>query len=305
MMKTTYLLSSLTLASLLSLSSAMAASEDYKKSLTVTANILKTSINSAQSTKQSKIRKIDTLYLANQGAVFEIFPATITRLSRFNFHFGDEIVAPEIPDIPPVPEVEALVDDIEFSADDDNVQVFSTDGMELKIEKFIQSREKLQQLAEQKRDLLFESRDLQRELSDLNFQLKRADKEDKKQLTEQQTKVKKQLKALKTEQQGLSDKLKQAQQQRKQQQAEKLKTHQSNMKQLTQTIVEHLCLYGKSLKQLPKKQYVTIVMHDAGDKVKHSYSDKVMVFNSSDVNACARDNITAKQLLAKANIYQY
>ena len=272
------------------------------KQLDIMNNIFVSSLTSQQG-KSLKNTRIDSLYLAGQGAVFTIKSADSFAWSRdgFSFAFTDAIasLAPLAP-IAPVAPRPSSDNDISFEYFDDNDEL--ADQMESAYE---QQREHNRQLREQQRELAYELRDLERESRDLAYQVRNVSKEEQKKLIDEQKSLSVQKAELEKTRVTLNKKSQEMKKQQQINQSKKLAARKEHYQKLTTSLVETLCTYGNSLKALPKNEYVSLVLKSAGDKVAKGYQDKVFVLTKKNITECAIDKISAEKLLASIKSYQF
>ena len=65
---------------------------------------------------------------------------------------------------------------------------------------------------------------------------------------------------------------------------------------LNKALVETLCLYGNGLREVPSKEYVSLIIKGAGKQQSRGFTDQILVFNKKDINACANSKLTAQKL---------
>lgn len=291
------LLTTLIIASSISTVQVAAKSVNHSglaKQLDILNGIFQTSL---QGQNKPVKAKVTSLYLAGQGAVFTIKSANSFAWEAHGFSF----VFPE--GIAPVAPVAPMGGNIEFEyfSEDDEVDI----QIEHQQEAHENRREAYQDMREQQRDIRYEIRDLQRESKDLAYQLESIDEDNKAQVIIKQKKVIKQQKALKKAKQSLTEKSKQMQQVHKKQQVQRLKARKAQYQQLSSSLIETLCLYGNSLKALPKGEHVSLIVKHSGEKVGRNYKDTIFVFDKKSIKDCANDNVTMKKFTASANSYQF
>jgi len=271
--------------------------DGISKQLTIMNNIFKSSLQ-AQEGKKHKNAKVDSLYLAEQGVVFTVSASHSSLFRRYglNYDFPDMVMP-----VAPVPPVEGSAD-FEFFTDDEEVII----KMESSHEAQRHEQEHYRELQEQQRDLAYEIRDLARESKDLAYQLRNLNKDEGAKLKKEQKALVKQKAALEKVQVSLEKKSKQLKAQKQKQVAKRQKQRSEYNTQLTSSLIETLCLYGNSLKALPKNEHVSLIIKSAGDKTGRSgYKDKIYVFDKKDIAACANDKITSSKLASVAMTYQF
>lgn len=266
------------------------------KQLDIMNNIFVSSLKS-QEGRSFKNTRIENLYLAGQGAVFTVKSKNNFSLGShsFSFSFSDSTMP-----IAPVAPIEPFEREVEFEFFDNEHEL--ADQME---EAYEQQREHNRQFREQQRELSYDLRDLERESRDLAYQLRNVSKEEKEELIKEQKAVKAQKAELEKKRVVMSKKSKEMKKQQQVNQEKKLAARKKHYQKLTSSLIETLCTYGNSFKALPKKEYVSIVLKSAGDKIDNSYQDKILVLSKQDITECAIDKISTDKLLASMKSYQY
>jgi len=272
------------------------------KQLDIMNNIF-TSSWKAQGNESFKNVKIDSLYLAGQGVVFTIKSSSSFTWMQpgFSFSFSENMapVAPIAPIAPVAASASSSAENsFEFFTDSDEIAEHMESALELQ-------REFSREFREQQRDLAYNLRDLERESRDLAYQLRNVSKDEKESLVKAQKAIKKQKEALEKSRVVLAKKSKEMKEKQKINQDKKLAARKVHYQQLTTSLVETLCTYGNSLKALPKGEHVSIVLKSSGDKVGSNYQDRILVLSKRDINACVIDKISAKELLASTERYQF
>lgn len=248
---------------------------------------------------------IQTTYLKNQGLLIEVDSRYATKVhflnSRFHIAPSDFRFEYRIPSPPRVPSIDA--DEIEARVAEELERV------EERLERQLEAEERsLEWLEEEreflKQDLLEELKQKRHEQSELRQQLreelralkeKAASKEiDKERIQEeiekQQAEIKAQLESYKVE----IEKMKQEHQKNWGEQAEKIQS----------TVIEALCQYGATIRNVKADEYFTLVLKGFEPAEEDGRrSDRVYVFSRSQVLACRDGSLTQEELLRQAETY--
>ena len=270
--------------------------EKLTKQLDIMDDIFTSSLQSQQD-KSLNNTKVDSLYLAGQGAVFTIRSSyrTTWDSNGFNFFYPD-VAVPVAPEVPIAP----IADGASFEFFDQTPELI--EQLELAYE---QQREHNRQFRDQQRELAYELRDIERESRDLAYQLRNVSNEQKKELIEDKKLLSKKRDKLEKMRIALTE---QSQAMKKKQQIEqetKIAERNEYYHKLTSSLVETLCTYGNSLKALPIDEHISLVLKSAGDRVDKTYQDRILVITKRDLNACVVDKMSAEKLLTSTTSYQF
>jgi hypothetical protein len=294
-------------AALLLAFSAQSAQKNYDnlhKQLNIMNNIMLSSAKATQNSRQSLIRSIDSTYLQGQGAIFTI-TSNHGRSSNRQFFQMASPIAPVAPvsRMPPTGAIDSVIieelDDIEIEFSDND------DEFERVIEIMERQREGARGLRSEQREISYEMRDIARERKDIEYQLQRVDKSTKDKLETKLKKLEKEEVALNKAKAQLDQKVSQQNKQIKQQNVAQKKARVEHFRVLNTTLVETLCLYGNGLQAVPNSEHISLIIKNAGSKLRQGYKDQILVFTKKDINACASSKLTAKKLLTKAELYQF
>lgn len=288
---------------------------DMEKQLNIMSDIIKSSVSVQKGRKGSKISNIQSTYLRGQGAVFTISSGSHTnRWGNFNFNF----TMPDMPPLPPIPVMPTTsVNDRDHNDEDDHV--FSQDmnermsnafesanrGYERAMESIERSKDRYRELKHAERDLRNEVRDLEREKRDIAYQMRRADDKSKAELDKKIAKLSSRQAEFDKERAKLSKKSEQLREEQKSLRTKQDKDRSVFYKELNQSLVETLCLYGNGLKALPKNEHVSMIIKSGGTKENGRYKDQIFVFSKKDISACSSDKITSANLLENGKGYQF
>lgn len=276
---------------LLSSMTALAASDaDFariKKDVGVMSKILEGAQETdTSSTKAKRALKVDANYLASQGAVFSI--AGPSAAGRFSFQFGDHDMHMQMPSIPPLPDdidvasrVQIALEGLEDLEDLRGSEWFSSltefgAGSHLDRE----SRRAMREIASQMREL-------GREMSELQIRLIHEDNEaDRKAIENEIAELEQRLAEEEKKHQALAANLEQQREQLVKKRAaaeqEKLAARKAQMANLEAAVMQSLCDYGSTLKNLPEREHISIVF----DRVDSPPGRQIYVFKRDDVTNC-------------------
>lgn len=281
------------------------------KQLSIMEDIIKSSVTDSAVNQLSKIGRIDSMYLREQGVVFTVDLSSGNRQWReYNFNFS-------VPEMPPMPDmhVQPIAPEVnqefqekyQINVNETVAQAMDSATAEYEIvREFMEhNRDKVSELRDQQRELTYSLRDIEREKRDLNFQLSRASDDHKAKLKKALDKLLAQEETVQAKNRKVSELVNKA---TKAQQAEKMQREQERKnynQQLTLRLTETLCLYGNGLKALPKNEHVSVILKSAGDKSAGRYKDQVLVFTKQDIASCSADKISAATLMKKSQMYQF
>jgi hypothetical protein len=257
------------------------------------ADILQTILHTAfKDSEQARLSSLQYSYLTGQGLLFQA-----NSRSRHRFQFRN-IAAPAVPaaPLPPLPGSE-----FEFEFDSGDIEQITEAAQEMAEQMHDQHRQAYR-IAEKQRVIERELRDTEREKRDIEFNksLTKLDKEQQQelQMLQQKTKLLQEKLAEVAKEAGLSRK--QLEEQRAKQLAEQQQQAAAMVKTVGEKFSQVLCDYGASLRDMPDNEYVTLQVNNRGSE-GHYY----WVVKKADINQCMTGKIKAKDLLAKANSYQF
>lgn len=300
----------------------LAHAADYQqiqKQLNVISSVIKTTIKQEHEKGSPQIQRIETTYLAGQGAVFTI-DASTSRFGQFgisgldipDFDFPEvdwtwgrnSADVPAVP-VPPKPPSNVTNSDTGYFSEEINDVVEgalekAAHAYESAVAQMNESRKASRELIEQERELTYALRELERQ--ERNLALKRRNNEslavDLKEIENKKAQIKLNKQKLEAKSQEFKSKrlaMKQAQEKAQQQYFNKLELK----------VAEGLCLYGNGLKALPADEKVSLILKNAGGNEGRSQLDKIVIFSKADIKSCVIDDINSEQLLAKATKYSF
>lgn len=278
-------------AAVISLSPLNAA--EVSPALNKNADILQTIMHTAfKDSEQARLSSLQYSYLSGQGLLFQANSG-----GRHVFHFRNMTVpaAPAAP-LPPMPGAE-----FEFEFDTNDIEQMAEAAEEM-AEQMQNQHHQAYRIAEKQRAIERELREAEREKRDIEFNksLTTLDKEQQQelQMLQQKAKLLQEKLAEVSKEAGLSRK--QLEQQRAKQLAEQQQQTAAMVKTVGDKFSQVLCDYGASLRDLPDNEYVTLQINSRGSDGRYYW-----VIKKADINQCMSGKIKAKELLAKANSYQF
>ncbi len=278
------------------------------KQLNIMSDIIKSATTSDNQNDKGQVNNVSSLYLYGQGVVFTISTNSYSnRWGNFNFNFTMPTIAPIAPIAPvsrmPPRERDQFERNIEETVE--NAMAMASSNYEFAMDHANEDREKYRDLRDEQRDLQYEMRELERNARDLEYQAKRADVEAKKELQQALKKLKKQKADVENNRNVIEKQVAKVRSEQQKQIVAQEKQRVIYYQGLTSSLAETLCLYGNGLKALPKDEHVSLILKAGGDKEGRRYKDQIYVFNKKDISACSADKINVKQLVGKANSYQF
>ncbi|MDP2714830.1 hypothetical protein [Rheinheimera sp.] len=257
------------------------------------ADILQTILHTAfKDSEQARLSSLQYSYLSGQGILFQ---ASSGSRHRFQFRNIAMPAAPAAP-LPPLPGGE-----YEFEFDSSDIEQITEAAEEMAEQMHDQHRQSYR-IAEKQRVIERELRDTEREKRDIEFNksLTTLDKEQQQelQMLQQKTKLLQEKLAEVAKEAGLSRK--QLEEQRAKQLAEQQQQTAAMVKTVGEKFSQVLCDYGASLRDMPDNEYVTLQVNNRGNEGRYYW-----VVRKADINQCMTGKIKAKDLLAKANSYQF
>lgn len=282
------------LAASLTVSQVQAA--DISPALKKNADILQTIMQTAfKEDENARLSSVQYSYLAGQGILFQ----ANAQGSRNVFHFSGSGFAP----VAPVAPVAPLPDgDFEFELNTGEIERLTEAAQEMAERIKQQSNYSFRIAAEKQRVIARELHDVESELRDIEFNksISKLDKEQQQQLAMLQQKA-----TLLKEKQAEAEKeaattRQQLEEQRNKQLAEQQKQTAAMVKTVGEKFSQILCDYGASLREIPDAQYISLQVNSRNSEGRYYW-----VVKKADINQCMTGKIKAKDLLTKANTYQF
>ncbi|MFT5542433.1 MAG: hypothetical protein ACI96N_001629 [Arenicella sp.] len=275
---------------------------EISNELEIMDSVLTTSLRQSNKDQAIKFSRLETSYLAKQGAVFTID----TSNSSFNFRISTSsgfptMVAPS-PPLPPVKNERFFSEHADVATMVEQ-RFYDAQG------RFSESSAKLREVTAAARDLSSKLREFEREKRDLSFELRNADSARNKEIEIQLAALKKQQAKLKDAQDVQAKQVekvqKEREEQRKAQLAEAEKANKEFLTVFEQSVAGNLCRFGAGLRALPSNQNITFILERFNLSSASDRRDRIYVFSASDVKKCVQEKINESTLLANATVYDF
>lgn len=293
--------------------SAFAADIDYsriKKDVNVMSQILRSAFD--QDDHRHPGLDVEGNYLAKQGAVFTIDAPRFMRGFSINIGDGDNDVlvmrgSDRIVSIPEIDEalsdaMEDLEDELE-DLDNFHFEWIGEPGM-YNYEYNIEDRIRLdRETRAAMREISREMRDIERQISENRLELIHEDDEGQRaELEREIDELTRELEATQEKREKLESRLEEERRKVEQKRAEvreKMRAaREEQMALVEKTVMQSLCDYGATLKNLPRDEHVSVIMEThAGDEDRRIY-----VFDQADVTDCRSG---PSELVSKATQYMF
>ncbi len=280
----------------------VAAKNDYskiRKDVSVMAGIIKGAFQDNDACKGCRI-KVETTYLAQQGAVFTIKTYAVRGFAIAGSHDGhgsfyDLRSLQSLEHIPEI--VNSILVEVDDSLDDITARievVEEFDGADFSRRHVYIDRSSVRELGRKTRDLEFQMRDYEIEL------LHAEDEADRKRLEDSIRSLEKDIEALAVRREGVNRKYETARKERdaerQAQRAERARKRTQKLVRTQEVIMQTFCDYGSTLRNLPNDEYVSVVFERKDD------SSSIFVLNKDQVANCKSDG---NGLMKKALTYQF
>lgn len=282
---------------------AAAADPDFErihKDVTVMSNIIKGAFEADDSCRGCQPR-IDSSYLANQGAVFTIRLnswRSFQTVSGNNSNFSFVVPAPdEVKHIEITEVVSDVLDNLGSVMDDVGSRIeFKMSDLEnhetlLRIDS--EARRALRELNRERRDLEYERREYEIELI-------HADEDTRRDIERQISELEKGINTIEMKQSELNKAYEAERKERElARQAKREKAIQQAEAQLAaveDVVIRSLCDYGATLKNIPEKEHVSLLFEQNNED-----QTKVFVMDMNDVQGCQKADV----LRSDATVYKF
>jgi len=304
-------------AAALTLSASSWANPQQREALNKQLDIMASIINTALGHEQGDKRKpswaerspLESTYLAGQGVVYRVNFGS--RLQRFSMQAGKSPGMDKFEFI----EVDGLASDIEkvveiANGDKRRVEVIiesnevHIDGDDIQFEGDITFSEEVRKAVADMRTAAQEMRDARRVIRDVSRVDQNANESARKKSAEQLAEAQAKLEQAQQQMQLARSELRRSQGQIQQLTSTRMQEMQqaraARVATFEQTFVQTLCDYGSTLRDLPNKEHISVIIVGAGD----NDNDKIHVFSKQDVMNC-KGAKGASDLLAKATTYSF
>ena len=289
---------------------------ELDRQLTIMSGVIETALK--QDTRKDKVRfrSIESTYLAKQGVVFTIRTGGMGRI--FDFNFGDFLSnIPGAPPAPPAPAVTVTADGVHVETDGDYEVIFESADWEdtahqviRKVEHIMrETDERMREFRSDHREVEWEIRELERRNRDLEFELRTADRERQKEVQKEMKEMQKELESLKQKEMAIAKEFKELAAEKKAELAKQKKAQEESYKtflaNFEASIGDTLCSFGAGLRELPDSEHITFVLDDFARSEEGKSADRVYIFNKKDIKRCVTEDISASDMLAKAEVYTF
>ena len=267
---------------------------ELKQNAQILHSILQTAF---KDTGQARLSALQYSYLQGQGLLFQASSGG-WQLFRPGNVVMPVAAVPPAPPVPPLPDADF---DFEFEFDSSDVEHVAEAARAYAAE--VKEQHRLSyRVHEKQRAIERELRETERKLRDLEFNksLAKLDKEQQQELQLLQQMAKslqqKKLEAEKEAQQSRQ----QLEEQRAKQLAQQQQQTEAMLKMVGEKFSQVLCDYGASLRQLPDNEHITLQLNSRSSDGRYYW-----VIKKTDIKQCMSGKINAKDLLSKANQYQF
>jgi hypothetical protein len=288
-----------------------AAESDYskiKRDIQVMTQVMIGAFENAEECSDCTI-KVESNYLASQGAVFSIAPSR-----GFSFIFNDRDFNFRIPDFTDVPDhadveilteseelsdmVEGIVEGVEVSLSDLSHVISGED-----FESHAFSYNTDSSMRDALREIRRSERELQNEIREYEIELIHEEEESKiRKIDSELEKLSMQIEANNAKKELMRKEIEKERHiiVKKREEVRERKQQQEQMKyqQVEKIALAAFCDYGSMLKNVPKNEHISLIFE--GGK-KRGESDQIYVFEKSDLDNCS----TPKSLAAKSIKYEF
>ena len=285
---------------------AMAAKNDYskiRKDASVMAGIIKGAFEDNDSCKGCRV-KVETTYLAQQGVVFTIKSYAVRGFAIGGNHddhgsFSDLQSLQSLESLEHIPDmVSSILVDVGDSLEDITARievVEEFDDADFRGRHVFIDRSSVRELGRKTRDLEFQMRDYEIEL------LHAEDEAERKRLEASINSLAKDIEEHALKKESVNKKYETARKERdKEREALRAESARKRMEMLASTqdvIMQTLCDYGSTLRNLPNDEYVSVVFERSKDD-----SNSIVVLDKDQVTNCKSDG---SGLIKKALTYQF
>jgi len=288
--------------------------EELANELEIMSGVLNTSLRQTDNVENWRVSKIETRYLAGQGAVFTL---SLRGQSGNWVHEIETLVegfvgaVPSAPPAPPIPHFTGSLEEM------DEIVMEATREWESYAEAtsthfsnaFADNSDRMRDLRNMQRELAWEAREAERELRDITFELRHADEERKAALLKEKEKTQQKLADVQTKADKMKEELKAVEKEQKAQLAKRKEKQQQAYKAFLagfeESVSETLCRFGAGLRGLPQDEHISMVLKDFEVEDNRARKDRIYVFSRKDVVRCVQEKIDANKLLSNAEVYKF
>ena len=251
------------------------AEPDYhqiKKDINVMIGIVKSSFNHNPDCDDCRIR-ISGHYLADQGVVFDVSPAS--GYARFAFKGDDFVTEDLIAPLPPM--VEEIIADVRMNFADDFTAWEFYSGDESMAD---MTREARHQLRESRQQL----REISREMREIEIESIHAESEEQRELEERRAELEARMAEAERQHAEVEKTLHAHAEKKRQAEQEKLAKRQEKVEQrfkaMESTVLNTFCDYSGSMRNIPRGEKVSIIVRRSDE------TSNVYVFSQDTLEDC-------------------
>ena len=256
------------------------ADQDYepiRKDINIMIGVIKSAFKNGEDCRSCRVR-VTGHYLANQGVVFHVRPASRGHLHGFrasDFDVNVEAIAEGMAAIPLV--VEDVLEGVEMSLADDDFSSFRirTDGDWSR-----ESRTARQALREARSAL----REARRELREVEIEAIHAGGDELTELEQRETEILQELERLSQKETqikaDLADRVKARKDAIKEKRAQRREINRQQLQDMETLVLNTFCDYGNTMRNLPKKEHISVIFG------RHEEASNIHVFRQADLDAC-------------------
>ena len=271
--------------------------------LEIMSGVMETSFRQNATPKGWRVSRLESSYLAGQGAVF-------TLSVRGKPHgWVREIEAivegmPVPPEAPIVGEHEGAVFEI-----NQEWESFADEATRHITKIFSGNNDQIRDIREQYRELEWEKREIERQKRDLSFELRQAQDERKKEIKQELLELESSLDSLDEQLSSIDAEMRKLETERQAQLNQKKEQYQQAKKSFLAmfeaSIGDTLCHFGSGLRQLPDQEHVSLILKDFEQDDSNKERDRIYVFTKANVKACVQEKMDAQELLSGATVYTF
>lgn len=276
---------------------------DLANELEIMSGVMATSFKQNASPKGWRVSRLESSYLAGQGAVFTL--SVRGKTGRW-MHEIEAMVEgmPTPPEAPVINEGEHVV--FEINQEWEN---FADEATRHITQIFSGKNDDMRDIREQYRELEWEKREIERQKRDLSFELRQSQDDREKEIKQQLVKLESSLASLNEQLSSLEEEMRALEAERQQQLTEQKEKYQQAKKSFLAmfeaSIGDTLCHFGAGLRGLPEHEHVSLVLKDFEQDEANKEHDRIYVFTKDNIKACVQERIDTQELLSSATVYSF
>lgn len=271
--------------------------------LEIMSGVMQTSFRQNTSSKGWRVSRLESSYLAGQGAVFTL--SVRGKTGRW-MHEIEAMVEgmPVPPEAPVINEGDDVVFEINQEWED-----FAGAATRHITQIFSGKNDEIRDVREQYRELEWEKREMERQKRDLSFELRQSQDDREDEIKQQLAELESSLAALNEQLSSLDQEmraLETEQQEQMREQKEKYQQAQKSFLAMFETSIgDTLCHFGSGLRGLPEQEHVSLVLKDFEHDEANKAHDRIYVFTKANIKACVQERIDTQDLLSSATVYTF